>query len=103
MTVFDVVPPPTGASDLYLKPATFLSARHRSEGQGRCGHGQHSGPGHPGCAERALRGAGLADDSVLVPRRDEDQIIPPSVQRSMAEHAGSSIVEFTAEPPRAGL
>ena len=82
-TVFDLVPPtfpPTAASDLYLKESTVFT----SFANGLSDDEKPSGTP----AWRTI-----PSWYVLGTR---DKIIPPSVQRSMAERAGSTIVEFDA-------
>jgi pimeloyl-ACP methyl ester carboxylesterase len=99
-TVFDLVPPtlpPTATSDLYLKPSTFLSAfANGVQVKEAAVLAVTQRPATLG----ALTGPSGAPAWRTIPSwyliGTEDQIIPPSAQRSMAEHAGSSISEFRA-------
>ena len=99
-TVFDLVPPtlpPTGASDLYLEPATFLSAFANGV--------DAEDAAVLASTQRPVTLGALTEPSGVPAWRTipswylvgtEDQIIPPSAQRAMAEHAGSSVCEFSA-------
>jgi pimeloyl-ACP methyl ester carboxylesterase len=97
-TVFDIVPPPpTPASDLYLKQATFLSAFAAGV--------QAKDAAVMASAQRPVTLGALGEPSQVPAWRTipswfligtEDQIIPPSAQRSMAENAGAAISEYEA-------
>lgn len=98
-TIFNFVPatlPPTPSTDLYLKTSTFLTAfangvpqreaRILAATQRPATLGQGEPSGVP--AWRAIPSWALIGT--------EDHIIPPSAERTMAEHAGSTISYFDA-------
>ena len=99
-TVFDLVPatlPPTPATDLYLKSSTFLTsfANGLSEREARI----------LAATQRPATIGALSEPSGVPAWRtipswyligNQDHIIPPAVEQTMAERAGSTVSYFDA-------
>lgn len=99
-TVFDLVPPtfpPTAASDLYLKESTVFTsfANGLSDDEKAVVFATQRSATVGALGEPSGTPAWRTIPSWYV-LGTRDKIIPPSVQRSMAERAGSTIVEFDA-------
>jgi pimeloyl-ACP methyl ester carboxylesterase len=95
--VFDFVPagPPTATTDLYLKRSTVFTSFATGLGA--------DDKAMVYATQRPAAFGGLADQSGVPAWKTipswyligtEDQIIPPDVQRSLAQRAGSKITEF---------
>jgi pimeloyl-ACP methyl ester carboxylesterase len=106
-TVFNFVPatlPPTPTTDLYLKPSTFLTA---------FANGLSASQVRILAASQRPATIGALNEPSGVPAwrtipswyliGTQDQIIPPTAERAMAEHAGATTSYFNARPPRADL
>ena len=99
-TVFDLVPatlPPTPDTELYLKKATVFAAF--ADGLGAEDKALVAAVQRPATL-RALNEASGTPAWRTIPSwyvlGTKDKIIPPAVQRSMAERAHSKITEFNA-------
>ena len=100
-TVFSFVPypgAPAGDVELYVLPNVFRTAfaNDLPPLEGRAVLAATQRPRRPVRTERAVRGAGLEDHPVVVPRGTIDKVLPIAEQRAMAVRAGSHLVRVRA-------